>query len=149
MQGDGYALVRRRTLGGNRADRREDIPALAEYFLEKYNKKRNKTIRGISKRAMETILGYEWPGNIRELENAIERAVVLTYSETIQPSDLTYYGPGTGEETFQEETLEEMEKEHIAKMLAIHNGHKVKTAKGLGIDRKTLRHKMRKYGIDS
>jgi transcriptional regulator with PAS, ATPase and Fis domain len=128
-------------------ERKDDIPVLVNYFLDKYNKRRKKSIRGISDRAMETIMTYDWPGNVRELENAVERAVVLTNSEFIQPSDLTYYSSGAQEEPFRAKTIEEVEKEHIVKTLEAHDGHKMRTAETLGIDRKTLRLKMRKYGI--
>ena len=121
---------------------------LVNYFLDKYNKRRKKSIRGISDRAMETIMADDWPGNVRELENAVERAVVLTNSDFIQPSDLTYYGTGAQEEPFKEKTIEEMEKDHILNTLQAHDGHKIKTAETLGIDRKTLRLKMRKHGIE-
>lgn len=130
-------------------ERKDDIPLLADYFLKKYNTKRRKSIKGISEHAMKALINYDWPGNVRELENAIERAVVLTDNEFVAPSDLHYYGLSIEVETFKEKTIVDIEKEHIEKTLKMFNGHKIKTAEALGIDRKTLRLKMKKYGIDS
>jgi len=129
-------------------ERKDDIPLLVEYFLKKYNDKRKKSIKGISDRAMKALMNYDWPGNVRELENAIERAVVLTDHKFIEPNDLYYYGLSTEVEEIKEETLKEVEKKHIEKILQMFNGQKLKTAQALGIDRKTLRIKMRKYSID-
>jgi len=133
-------------------ERRDDIPLLANHFLRKYNKKRGKNIRAISDRAMKALVEYDWPGNVRELENAIERAVVLTENDVVRPSDLLYYGLsvetpsrlGAGEA----KRLVDVEKEHIAKTLKMFKEHKGKTAEWLGIDRKTLRSKLRTYGIE-
>lgn len=133
-------------------ERRDDIPLLANYFLQKYNKKRKKNIRAISDRAMKALVEYDWPGNVRELENAIERAVVLAEDDVVSPSELLYYGLSV--ETTQKsdagklQRLVDVEKEHIAKTLKMLNGHRGKTAEQLGIDRKTLRLKMKKYGIE-
>jgi DNA-binding NtrC family response regulator len=129
-------------------ERQDDIPLLADYFLQKYNKKRRRSIKGISERTMKALINYDWPGNVRELENAIERAVVLTENEFIQPSDLSYYNLSLGLESINKKTLCEVEKEHIERILQTFNRHKLKTAKALCIDRKTLRLKMKKYGID-
>jgi len=133
-------------------ERRDDIPLLAEYFLKKYNQKRKKNVKAISDRAMKALVEYDWPGNVRELENAIERAVVLAENDIIKPSDLLYYGlsveapsrPDAG----KAQRLIDIEKEHIAKTLKMFNGHRGKTADWLGIDRKTLRSKLKKYGVE-
>ncbi|MBN1972919.1 MAG: sigma-54-dependent Fis family transcriptional regulator [Sedimentisphaerales bacterium] len=136
-------------------ERKGDIPLLTKHFLEKYNKKRGKNIKGISDEAMHALVEYDWPGNVRELENAIERAVVLTEHETIEPADLLYYGltidpvseiQGNSEDKVRR--LVDMEKEHIIKALKQFNGHRGNTAESLGIDRKTLRLKMKAYGIE-
>ncbi|MFC1763580.1 sigma-54-dependent transcriptional regulator [Planctomycetota bacterium] len=133
-------------------ERRDDIPLLADYFLKKYNTKRKKNIRSISDRAMNALIQYDWPGNVRELENAIERAVVLAWNDVVEPSDLLYYGlsvetpsrPDT-DAAPPPQRLVDLEKDHIAKALKMFNGHKGKTAKWLGIDRKTLRSKLKRY----
>ena len=129
-------------------ERKDDIPVLAHHFLNKYNAKRKKSIKGISDSAMKALMNYDWPGNVRELENAIERAVVLTDHEFIEPFDLYYYGLSAEAESFKEKALEDVEKDHIEKTLKLFNSHKNKTADALGIDRKTLRLKMKKYGIE-
>ncbi len=72
-------------------ERKEDIPLLANHFLIKYNRKREKSVSGISDEAMKILTEYNWPGNVRELENVIERAVVLTKGGTVEPDDLWYY----------------------------------------------------------
>ena len=133
-------------------ERRDDIPLLAHYFLRKYNKKRKKNIRAISDRAMKALVEYDWPGNVRELENAVERAVVLAEDDVISPSELLYYGLSdetpSRSDAGKSQRLVDVEKEHIAKTLKMFNGHKGKTAERLGIDRKTLRSKLNKYGIE-
>jgi DNA-binding NtrC family response regulator len=133
-------------------ERRGDIPLLANYFLAKYNKKRGKSIKAISDQAIKALVEYDWPGNVRELENAIERAVVLTEDDMIKPSDLLYYGltvqTPSKSDASQAQRLLDVEKEHIVKTLKMFNGHKGKTADSLGIDRKTLRLKLRAYEIE-
>ncbi len=133
-------------------ERRDDIPLLANHFLRKYNKKRKKNIRAISDKAMKALVEYDWPGNVRELENAVERAVVLTESDVIKPPDLFYYGLAVEEpsrsDTLKAQRLSDVERKHIAKTLKMFNGHIGRTADSLGIDRKTLRLKLRRYGIE-
>ena len=133
-------------------ERRDDIPPLANYFLKKYNQKRKKNVRAISTQAMMVLVKYDWPGNVRELKNAMERAVVLTENDTIEPSDLLYYGLNTATPSQSEadspQSLLDVEKEHIARTLKKFDGHKGKTAKWLGIDRKTLRSKIKRYAIE-
>lgn len=128
-------------------ERKYDIPLLANFFLSKYNTKRKKSIKGIAERAMKALGDYNWPGNVRELKNAIERAVVLTDHEFIEPADLYYYGLSAESYAFGEKALIDVEREHIEKTLKECNGHMQKTAEVLGIDRKTLRIKVKKYGI--
>ena len=133
-------------------ERRDDIPLLANYFLSKYNKKRRKNIRAISDRAMKALVEYDWPGNVRELENAVERAVVLSENDMVKPCDLSYYGL-TVEKPSKPDAdkalcLTDVEKEHIARTLRMFNGHRGKAAKSLGIDRKTLRSKLKRYGME-
>lgn len=133
-------------------ERPEDIPILAKHFLKTYSLKRKKNVRGISEPAMKALIQYSWPGNVRELENAIERAVVLTENDFIQPVDLLYHGLSTTKQNSSRmerpRRLEDMEKEHILWALEMNNGHRSKTARSLGIDRKTLWMKIKKYGIE-
>ena len=133
-------------------ERRDDIPLLANYFLEKYNTKRKKNVGAISDQAIKALVEYDWPGNVRELENAIERAVVLSENDLVKSSDLLYYGLSvempSGPDSGEVQRLVDVERKHIAKTLKMFNGHKGKTAEALGIDRKTLRSKLRRYGIE-
>lgn len=131
-------------------ERKEDIPLLANHFLKKYNQKRKRDIRGISSTAMKILLSYHWPGNVRELENAIERAVIIEDSDVILSSSLppNLFSPKVSKsKSDKPKTLEELEKEHILETLDRTSFHKTKAAKILGIDRKTLYKKIKKYGI--
>ncbi len=132
-------------------ERKEDIMPLAEHFLEKYNQRRKRNIQGITSAARDVLLNYNWPGNVRELENVIERAVVIEDDEEINVQSLPAFL--RGEEVkgavpdFEIKSLEQMEKEHIIKTLGAARWNRTKTAKLLGIDRKTLYEKIKKYGI--
>ncbi len=132
-------------------ERKEDINAIANYFLEKYNKKRKRNIQQISPDVQQLLLNYNWPGNVRELENVIERAVVIEDTDEITLSSLPTHIQGksanTGGEHFEIRSLNQMEKAHIQKTLEATQWNRSKTAKLLGIDRKTLYEKIKKYGI--
>lgn len=132
-------------------ERRKDIPLLANNFLKKYNRMRKKNVKVISDEAMKALVEYDWPGNVRELENAIERGVVLTESEVIEPKDLSYYGlsvdTSSQSNTTKTRSLIDVEREHIIKTLKMFNNQIGRAAEALGIDRKTLRLKLKKYGI--
>ena len=131
--------------------RKADILPLAQHFLEKYVLIRRKNIRGISEKAKQRLLDYDWPGNVRELEHVIERALVLADGPIIKPQDLTYFSvaASTKERLRGDGRLTTLEKEHIRRALEKFSGHKSMTAEYLGIDRKTLRAKMVRYGISA
>jgi two-component system response regulator HydG len=128
-----------------------DIAELADHFLERFKRKKKKDVNGISEDAMNALMSYHWPGNVRELESVIERAVVLTENETIMPADLMFFGgqprSGTAFPEHELVALEALEEQHIRRVLTATQGKKSKAAEILGIDRKTLRMKMAKYGI--
>ena len=130
-------------------ERKEDIRPLADYFLKKYNNKFMKNIKGFDKGVLKIFEQYRWPGNVRELENIIERAVILCDTELISEEDIAI--PVRLQDNHQEEALklEDIEKEHILKVLKQTGGNQTKASKLLGIDRKTLYLKMKKYGINS
>jgi len=131
-------------------ERKDDIPALADHFLERFKRKKKKDVKGVSENAMNALLSYNWPGNVRELESVIERAVVLTEKETIIRTDLMFFGGQLSNTAYPEDelvALETLERRHIRHVLAATEGKKSKAAEILGIDRKTLRLKMAKYGI--
>lgn len=137
-------------------ERREDIRALAQYFLKKHGAKRNPQVKGISEQGLQLLMEYDWPGNVRELENAIERGLVMAESEIIGPDDLYFYGPtsqaAAGDESqttsSSEGHLAEVEKREIGAALQKFDWQVTKAADYLGINRKTLREKIRKYHLD-
>lgn len=136
-------------------ERKEDIPLLIDYFLKKYSKYYQKPISDISKEARTLLLRHSYPGNVRELENLMERAVVLCRGEVITTQDLPFH---LKEEKSEEskplrraktlpESLEEMEKDLILQALYQHQWVQTKAAEELGISERVLRYKMKKYGI--
>jgi two-component system NtrC family response regulator len=135
-------------------DRREDIPLLIDYFLKKYSKVNQKSISDISKEARSLLLRHSYPGNVRELENLIERAVVLCRGEVITTQDLPFHlREGKSEIEFRKkekslpDSLEEIEKGLILKALDQHQGIQTRAAESLGISERVLRYKIKKYGI--
>lgn len=130
-------------------ERRQDISVLARYFLKRFGQQRKKAITRISAEAMHSLEMYDWPGNVRELRNTIERAIVTCEEKVIQSRDLSFGGSTVQGDvnSLGEGCLAEMEKERISKVLKQFDGHKTKTAEYLGINRKTLREKIRKYKI--
>jgi DNA-binding NtrC family response regulator len=131
--------------------RREDIPLLANYFVDRLSHELGKTINGISESALKTLLDYDWPGNVRELENALERAIVTSSSNVLNHMDLAFIaGAGNGRKGWRAPTdlpLAEVEKQVIAATLERHQGNIMETAEVLGIDRSTLYEKIKRYEI--
>ncbi len=119
-------------------ERAEDIPLLARYFLAKFSKRMEKDLRRISDEAMQVLLNYAWPGNIRELENALERAVVVAETDEIRAGDLPLTIAAQATDLQQDWSLERVKQEHIAKVLSLVGGNKKKAAKLLGLDATTL-----------
>ncbi len=132
-------------------ERKDDIPLLISKFLEEFSAENGKTIKGISSQAKSAIYNYNWPGNIRELRNCIESAVVLCGSDEIQLEDLPPAVSKAGTEKAiivpANLTLDEAEKIIILQTLAANKNNKSKTAELLGIGRKTLHRKLEEYGI--
>jgi DNA-binding NtrC family response regulator len=134
-------------------ERKEDLPRLVDHFLKKYSGKAGKTVTSISTRALLVLNEYDWPGNIRELDNTVERAVVLARGPTVEVEDLMSRGISMGIPALawaggQFRPLEEVEREYIKAVLRGQNGSKGRTATILGIDRKTLWAKVKKYGLE-
>jgi len=119
-------------------ERAEDIPLLARYFLAKFSKRMEKDIRRISDEAMQVLVNYAWPGNIRELENALERAVVVAETDEIRTGDLPLTLAAHTADLHRDWSLERVKQEHIAKVLDLVGGNKKKAAKLLGLDTTTL-----------
>jgi DNA-binding NtrC family response regulator len=128
--------------------RREDVPLLVESFVERLAVEMKKRLDGVSSEAMNALMAHDWPGNVRELRNVLERGAVVAAGQVIQVGDLGLPAredapprPGTLA------SLEEVEKRHVAAVLAYAGGNVSQSARILGIDRVTLYNKMRKYGI--
>jgi len=134
------------------SERSEDIPLLVDHFLEKYNSRFNKNVK-ISSSAMKSLLAYRFPGNVRELENILERCIILAENRTIHREDLpTHIVKDKGVEYSinpLSQIVADAEKEHILKVLRWTKGHKTKAAEALNISRKNLWEKMTAYGIKS
>ena len=142
-------------------ERKEDIRLLARHFLDKLNTRRKRGVTSFSEQALRALEDYPWPGNVRELENTIERALVMADGPVIQDSDLFFYGvaspdadaPATStssrppEASAEPGQLARMEQREIAAALERFEGQIAKAAEFLGINRKTLREKMRRYGL--
>ncbi|MBW2045922.1 MAG: sigma-54-dependent Fis family transcriptional regulator [Deltaproteobacteria bacterium] len=133
--------------------RKEDVPLLAKHFLSIFSEKNHKNIEGFTPQAMDRLLRYDWPGNVRQLMNAIERAVVLSRSNYLDLEDLPLVPgeqlPENGghEIPVSDLALEEVEKATILKTLELTGGNKSEAARKLGITRKTLHTKLKKYGV--
>jgi len=126
-------------------DRDHDIEILADHFLRKFSLKYGKPSLRINQKAMEKLNRHQWPGNIRELQHAIENLVVMSESDTILPEDVNLVSPAFSEE--QGLNLEKVEKNTIGKALMKYKGNYSTIAAELGISRTTLYHKIKKYGL--
>jgi transcriptional regulator with PAS, ATPase and Fis domain len=135
-------------------DRLMDLPDLIEHFLRRFSAATKKNVSHLSEESMKLLMNYSWPGNVRELENAIERAVAMTRTTVLYPEDfpsemaqasLMKQGQGGIQSS---DSLEEVERAHIMKVLEEANFNKSKAAQKLGIDRKTLHRKAERYKID-
>jgi transcriptional regulator with PAS, ATPase and Fis domain len=134
-------------------DRRDDIPVLIKHYLDAFNKEAGKTIKDVDYEAMQSMLAYDWPGNIRELRNTLERAVVLADGEVITIHDLTdkfrtldVEGVSTSS---LRQALDDFERDYVKRSLAESKGNKEATAAKLGIDLATLYRKLKKLKIET
>ena len=138
--------------------RPEDIPELAEFFLRKFSDETGRKLKGFTPRAMEELLRYRWPGNVREMKNVIERAVVLAIGDYVGHEDLVLSALKTAGDTeigeagydskeFEPTSLADMESEHIRRTLDATGWNKSRAAGILGIERSTLDRKIRRYEI--
>ncbi len=133
-------------------ERQDDIPLLANHFVRKYEKSMSRTAMRFSKGAMRLLINYAWPGNVRELENAVERAAILAETDVIHSHDLPDKLRSTSPVMASIEstglTLEELEREHIKRVLDKVENDKVKAAQVLGIHLSTLYRKVQRYHLD-
>jgi two-component system response regulator AtoC len=137
-------------------ERKEDIPILASYFIDFFNKELARSVRGLSKEAVEVMMAYDWPGNVRELRNVIERAILLESKDLILadhlPKEITEKASARGVvssssgEGSVPMTLKEAEGKAIVEALKWADGNKSRAAKALGISRQTLRQRMKGFG---
>jgi DNA-binding NtrC family response regulator len=142
-------------------ERVEDIPLLARHFLQRYSQESGKSITAISDKAMELLCAYSWPGNIRELENAIEQAVALSYQPVVTPDDLPaavrnqaaaksfQNGSQNGQFLFPDTpTLEEVKKRYVLHVLKHNQGNVSRSARVLNIDRRSLYRMLARFKIE-
>ena len=133
-------------------ERKEDIPLLGQYFVDRYRADSRKAVKGISAESLRVLAGYPWPGNVRELENVVQRALVLADGDMIEPRDLPAdirmgddaLGIGGAELA---KTREEQEKATIIEALQLERGNRSRAAARLKMNRTTLLYKMKKHGL--
>jgi Nif-specific regulatory protein len=137
--------------------RQDDIPLLAHHFLQRFARKSGRPPKALAPSALATLKAYHWPGNIRELQNTIERAVILSPEEVIGPQDIQLSALGasappvpvaTSSEEFQVESLEDLEQRHILATLEHTGWNKSQAAQLLGIERSTLDRKLKRYDVE-
>jgi two-component system response regulator PilR (NtrC family) len=142
-------------------ERRDDIPLLASHFLQKYSERFNKAIQTISKEAMDLLRKYDFPGNVRELENIIERTVALESGATVLPESLPQFvNTPSGRKMVSsdgieitddgidlQKVLDQLEKELLVKAIHQANGVKKRAAKLLGITFRSMRYRVEKFSL--
>ncbi len=134
-------------------DRKTDLPALADFFVEKYSRLNHKEIQRISTPAIDMLMSYHWPGNVRELENCIERAVLVSNDKVIHghhlpPTLQTAEATGTAHEGSLQEALDDLERELILDALKSSRGNMAKAARSLGLSERLMGLRVRKHGIE-
>jgi len=133
-------------------ERPEDIPLLAEFFLARYGDQKEIPVTSFSSTAMKSLIGYSWPGNVRELEHVVERAVALAPHsilsiDDLPPEVLQKNGGNSDHADMFPGTLKALQKEQVLKMLESTHGNKERTARLLGISRRTLYRLLERYGV--
>jgi DNA-binding NtrC family response regulator len=129
-------------------DRKSDIPLLAKYFLQKFKQKVNKEISGFTEQALEKLKHYTWPGNIRELENTVERAVVLSPSGQIEATDIVLGNAEQKGMIMPGMTLEEVSKILLTKTLTTYQGNKTRAAETMGVSLRWIHYKLKTWKIN-
>jgi two-component system response regulator HydG len=133
-------------------ERREDVPLLAQEFLDRLSHELGREVSGISEEALRVLMDHEWPGNVRELENAVERALVTCKAGVLGAEDFGFLvrpaaPAAAGASLPAGLTLQELEREYIAATLRRTEGNVKAAAEALGIDRSTLYEKVKRYDI--
>jgi hypothetical protein len=153
MLSDGYLFYRISAISVNLPplrDRRDDIMPLANAFLKRFAGQANRAIRGFAPAAIDRLSAFDWPGNVRQLQNEVQRAVLMCEGKQVDVQDLSINTPRI--DAPQDDTnltlMEAMERNTIVQMLKETGGNKLETAKRLGIGRQTLYNKIKAYGIE-
>jgi two-component system NtrC family response regulator len=138
-------------------ERIDDIPLLVSRLVDKLSRKNRKEVRSVSPEFLDALMAYHWPGNVRELENVLERALILSRSDILGPESLPAQLlqaeerrdplPQRMVSTALVPSFDDAERETLLKALEAHNGHREKTADALGISRRTLQYKLKKFGL--
>jgi DNA-binding NtrC family response regulator len=132
-------------------ERKSDVTLLANYFIDRFNREFRKRVRGLSPAANELLLQYSWPGNIRELRNTIERAMLLIDREWLEPDDFTMLTGAASATRFQLPpegvNLEEVERQLVVQALERAGGNQTQAAQLLGINRDQVRYRVEKFGL--
>jgi len=135
-------------------DRKEDLVPLMDHFLKRFSSENNRKINGVSSKARDLLIKYDYPGNVRELENILERAVVIARGDTIETGDLPFSaveGNGAGNRNWKRGTLKDamafLEQEMVQDAMAETGNHQTRAARILGISERMLRYKLKKYGL--
>jgi two-component system NtrC family response regulator len=142
-------------------ERAGDIPLLVEHFIRKHASRSNSTVTDISSEAMRKLLRYPWPGNIRQLEHVIQRALILADGSVIEPDDLPLDASPGGQavptvvcneqlplEEVKTNLVEELERTYLDRVLRIHQGNVRKTARHAGLSERSIYEKLKKYDLD-
>jgi DNA-binding NtrC family response regulator len=133
-------------------ERRDDVPLLATHFLQKYNAQQNKMIRGMAPEMLKALAAYDFPGNVRELENIVERAVAMSTRDLLDlrdlPEEIKARQPAAPAPEGELLSLEERERQYVLAVLAQTKGNRTKAAEILGVDRVSLWRKLKRYGLE-
>ncbi len=131
-------------------ERREDILPLAHAFLKRFAAQADRNISGFSPAAADKLRAFDWPGNVRQLQNEVQRTVLMSQGNQVEAADLSITAALSAETETEDLTLmEAMEKNTIGQILKETRGNKLETAKRLGIGRQTLYNKIKMYGIET
>ena len=132
-------------------ERRGDVPLLADYYIDRFNREFRKRVRGLSPAATELLEQYQWPGNVRELRNAIERAMLLIDRDWLEPDDFTTLTRTVAPTQFklppEGVNLEEVERQLLMQALERAGGNQTQAAQLLGINRDQVRYRIEKFGL--
>jgi DNA-binding NtrC family response regulator len=128
-------------------ERREDIPTLAAHFLARYAARYRRQVQGFDSAAMQALMQYSWPGNVREMEHTIERAVLMCRTNEIQPGDLSLSSQRAPSQSLEDLSLEAVEAVLVRKALQRYQGNVSQAAEALGLSRGALYRRMEKYGV--